>query len=182
MNKKNVNLRKYLFIILLPIFLIIILIIQMRNIFEKSKNIRKIIYKNEINYKGENILKSRLINNYLSKIPNNQYSDKEKERMRFNEYFNLADYSNEAKIQSELKNKFLKEISKMKNESISELDTFYISHIINFGNNLITINNVIFYCEIVGCHKIILNNQTLKRRWLIKKPVYYKKANITMFI
>ena len=46
----------------------------------------------------------------------------------------------------------------------------------NFGNCLIHINNFIFYCEIVGCHTIIINTV----HSLIKNPIYIEKLNITI--
>ena len=42
------------------------------------------------------------------------------------------------------------------------------------------VNNAIFFCEIIGCHNIILNKYPLKRRWLIINPIYIKKLNITI--
>ena len=41
---------------------------------------------------------------------------------------------------------------------------------------LITLNNNIFYCEIVGCNKIILS----KKQVFIRKEIYIKKLNITI--
>ena len=70
----------------------------------------------------------------------------------------------------------------MKKQTITQLDIFYLSQIMNFGNNLLTLNNAIFFCEIVGCKRIILNKYPLKRRWLIIKPVYNKKLNITIML
>ena len=50
----------------------------------------------------------------------------------------------------------------------------------NFGNRLIAINNAIFFCEVVKCHQIILNENQLLRRWLIAKPIYIQNLNITI--
>lgn len=69
-------------------------------------------------------------------------------------------------------------VSKLRNKTINKIDTFFLSRNDNFGNNLVTINNCIFYCKIIGCHKIILNKHQFKRRWLIKKPVILDKLNI----
>lgn len=134
----------------------------------------------EIIYKGKKIRKSKLINNYLSEISDDQFVEKAVEKKRFNEYYDLAVYSNEPKIKYKLREKLLKEISKIKNKTITKLDTFFLSYSINFGNNLLTINNAIFYCEIVGCHKVILNNHNSYRRLLIIKPIFSKKTNVTI--
>ena len=68
----------------------------------------------------------------------------------------------------------------MKNQTVFELETFFLSANSNFGNGLIALNNAIFYCEIVGCHFIILNKNQLGRKWLIVNPVYIEKLNITI--
>ena len=99
---------------------------------------------------------------------------------RFKKLYYLAEYSNNSKEQSELKKKLLDEISKLKNQTITDLDSFFLSYNVNFGNSLITINNAIFFCEIIGCKKIILNNCTLRRRWLLGKQIYIKQLNITI--
>ena len=49
----------------------------------------------------------------------------------------------------------------------------------NFGNSIIQVNNAIFYCEVIGCNSIILNN-TVKRKWLISEEIFIKKLNITI--
>jgi len=72
------TLHKYLFIVL------DILLFRLFHIMDKPKNkirkhlfkIRKRIYSNEINYKGHKILKSKLIDDYLSKISEGYISEK----------------------------------------------------------------------------------------------------------
>ena len=104
---------------------------------------------NVISYKGEKILKSQLINFYLSTISEQYKSVKKEERQKLNLYLNLPEFSNNPQYQSELRDKFFKEVSKRKNQSITQLDIFFISHQSNFGNSLISINNAIFFCEII---------------------------------
>ena len=142
--------------------------------------IRKRIYSNEINYKGHKILKSKLIDDYLSKISEGYISEKKHERELFNNYYYLANFYNDSLIKTELREALLIEVSRIKKQIIKRIDILFISYILNFGNNLLVINNAIFFCEIVGCHKIILNNTNLKRRLLIDKPVYNKQSNITI--
>ena len=137
-------------------------------------------YSNEIFYKGKKILKEKLINDYLGKISDEYISYKHEERIRFNKYYNLADCSNPLIFQSEIKTKILKEISKLKNQTVTFIDTFFISHINNFGNSIIIINNAIFFCELIGCNKIIFNNRHLRRKMLIGNKIYIKKLNITI--
>jgi len=180
-NNKNNNNYKYPFIfICVLIYLIIILLIKQSKIHLRNSYITK-KKENIISYKGSKVIKSKLINDYLSKIPDKYIVDKEKERNRFNMFYNLEYYSDNLLIQSKLKDELLKEISKLKNQTVTKLETFYLSTNKNFGNGLIIFNNAIFFCEVVGCHRIILNENNIARKWLIKNPIYIKKLNITIF-
>ena len=157
MNKKKL-IHKYFFVFVnVSIYLFLIhpmktkYLLNIDHRYDKNR-----LFSNEINYKGEIISKEKLLNDYLSKISNEFRIEKEYEKKMFNQYFYLADYSNIPIIKTKLKKEFLKVISKKKNQTITELDVFFLSRIYNFGNNLLTINNAIFYCEIVGCHNIVL--------------------------
>ena len=143
-------------------------------------NKERSIYSNIINYKGEKLLKDKLINDYLLNISDEYIAEKKQEKQRFNKYYYLYDYSNNPIIKSKLKLKFFEYISRKKKQTTTQIDIFYLSNILNFGNNLLALNNALFFCEFIGCHKIILNNHNLKRKWLITKPVYIKKSNITI--
>lgn len=147
-------------------------IIERKYEINHISNGKKIVFNNKIIYKGKIILKSDLINEYLSTISNDSFHYKERERFRFNLFYNLADYSDDSVVRSELKLKFLDKISKYKNQNITQLETFYLSSNAQFGNGLITINNAIFYCEVVGCHYIILDKNQHGRKWLILKNIY----------
>ena len=179
MSENNKGNKNYIII-----FFLLYIIISWNNHAKKKLKKNEIkyeenIYTNEINYKGVKISKSKLINDYLSKI-DCSISEKNEEKKRFNQFYNLAEYSANPIIKSKLKDKFLEEISKLKNQKISNLDIFFISHPTNFGNNLVIVNNIIFYCIIIGCHKIILNKYHLYRKWLITKQIYNRELNITI--
>ena len=115
-------------------------------------------------------------------IPDTYKAEKNLEIERFNKYFYLADYSNDLTNKEALKSKILEFVSKKKNQTINKLDIFYIRRIVPFGNNMIQLNNAIFFCEVVGCHKIILNKKRLKFSWLISQPIYIKNSNITILL
>lgn len=167
-------------------FIYIVFLFYLENEYEKNKKIKiksneTLYYFNYINYKGKPILKNRLITEYLSRVSDDYKSAKAEEKQRFNNYFTLAVYSNNSIVKNELKSKFLREISALKNQSVTKLDTFFFSHSMSLGNSLIQINNAIFYCEIVDCHSIILNKNNLQRKWLITKDIFIKELNITIF-
>ena len=73
----------------------------------------------------------------------------------------------------------MKKISEIKKKNITKIDTFFLSRNNPFGNNLPCINNAIFYCEILGCNKIILREKKIRRRWLIKN-ITITNLNITI--
>ena len=59
---------------------------------------------------------------------------------------------------------------------MNKVETLFLDDMSNFGNCIVKINNIIFDCEIVGCHTIIINAP----HSLIKNPIYIKKLNITI--
>jgi len=166
------NKYKFILFIIFIIFYAIINNEKYTKINFKKKDF--LYYFNKIQYKGKYIFKEKLINDYLYKVSEKFKSAKEGEKLRLNKFFNLAEYSDDSKIKAELKDKFLKELSLLKNHTITKLDTFFFSYSMNFGNSLIQINNAIFYCEIVDCNTIILNKNNTRRRWLIIKDILCK--------
>ena len=158
------------------LILIIILIIFVIFKFARNKiKDEEIIGPNEIMYKGSKMLKTQLLDDYFSRISIEEQK-KDNEREELIKLFNLTDYSNEPNIKNKCKNEFLNYFSLLNNKSFTKIDTFYAEYPGNFGNCIININNIIFYCEIVGCHTIILNN----RHSLLRNPIYIKKLNITI--
>jgi hypothetical protein len=64
------------------------------------------------------------------------------------------------------KNNIIGKISKTLNKKIKSIKNIVFNFNCNFGNCLIFLNKCIFYCEILGCQKIILKE---KYFWFIKK-------------
>ena len=186
MNIKNIlkkisiynKFKYYILVLTLLLYIKGIYVIESQ---KKTKSIENSFSSKEINYKGEKILKSRLINEYLSRVSDDYKADKEEERIRFNKFIYLSDFSNNSFVQTELRTKFFEFVSKLKNQTITKLDTFFFSRNWYFGNSLNAVNNAIFYCEIIGCQKIILNKHNLKRKWLITNQIYIDKLNITIY-
>ena len=176
---------KYQFlIILILLILFLFALIQFPNYKTKYQlNLNYLHFSDIINYKGEKVLKSKLLNDYLSKVSDNYLSEKNSERNLFNNYFYLADYKDDPLVKKNLKTKFIQHISKIKKQNITKIDIFYLSYNLNFGNNLIVINNAIFYCQIVECHQIIINKNTIrKRKLLLNETIYDIKNNITIML
>ena len=65
---------------------------------------------------------------------------------------------------------------------MKKIDTVFIDQINHFGNFMIILNNIIFYCEVIGCHKILLDDRAQNLEWLIKNTIYIQKLNITIML
>ena len=179
MKKHIYNNYIYVIIIAYSSIIIIYILLKTNKVEITSLKIyfKKKLYSDIINYNGEKLLKSKLLDNYLSGIPDIYLDEKNQEKKLFNEYYYLDDYSNDPTIKKELRSKFLEFISKKKNQNVTKLDVFYLNKAYKFGNQIIALSNTIFYCEIVGCNSIIIKK---KLNVLISKPVYIKKYNITI--
>ena len=70
------------------------------------------------------------------------------------------------------KEELLKYISKSMKANIKRIETIFLDYKCNFGNQLILLNKVIFFCEILGCKRILLNKDFY---WFIKNKIIYKK-------
>jgi len=64
-------------------------------------------------------------------------------------------------------------------KNISSIDTIYFSVDCHFGNCLILLNKIIFFCEIVECKNIILDKNIF---WFIKNNIIDKKYNLTISV
>ena len=184
--KKKRNHKKYTKLKYLILFIFIILII-IKNIFSKQSTTEKLNlivekYNPElITYNGEKVQKKKLIEDYLSRVSENDKAKTEEIEL-INKYFYLDEYVNDPKIKLNIKNKLMEMFSKMKGKQTDKIDTIFIRQNNRFGNSVITVNNAIFYCEAIGCNKVILNEHNLNRQWLFKDPVYIKEINITVML
>ena len=168
------------YIFLIP--LIIITIIKRKKALKKREKIKKYFslnFTDEIYFKGGQISKSKLIDNYLTNISDKNKYAKIFEKNRFNIYFNLPEYPEEPEIQELVRKKIYNDISNITKRTITKIDTILLERSNPFGNNIICINNAIFYCEVLGCNKIILYEHAQKK-WFIKKPIFIQELNLTI--
>ena len=75
------------------------------------------------------------------------------------------------------KEMFLNMISKKNARKVSDINTIIFSDKCKFGNCLIFISRLIFFCEFVECKRIILNKNIY---WFLKKKIVYQKFNMTI--
>ena len=66
-------------------------------------------------------------------------------------------------------------ISKTIKQNVTSIKKIIFVKGTKFGNNLICLNKLIFFCEIIGCHEIDLTSKTF---WYLKHPIFLKDYNI----
>lgn len=71
----------------------------------------------------------------------------------------------------------LKYISNNINKNITYIKTFFLRHNRKFGNQFIILNKVIFYCEILGCKRILLDK---KYFWYIRNKIINEKYKMVI--
>ena len=128
--------------------------------------------------KEQSFNKTKIINEYLSSIPEKYKDSKNNERPRLEKYFSLKvlsknlNESSDLKAKEELLEKF-KGLSYSKN--YSSLKAIFVLKPVHFGNGLVKLNNLIYYCEVLGYKNIYLNSEF---NWFIKEPIITDKINI----
>ena len=93
-------------------------------------------------------------------------------------FFNLSKLKKKNIILLE-KEYLLNHITKCNIRKVTQTNLIFLDLNLRFGNQLILLNKVIFYCEILGCKKIILNK---KFYWFIKNKIIHKKYKISIEI
>ena len=128
--------------------------------------------KTQINISKNN---ERFIKNYLDLIPSKFEEEKNYEREHLKLYFSLKNLSKNNSLNLEYKKEILEIINDKYKRNLSNINELFIEQPIAFGNTLVCLNNVIFYCEILGCKNIYLNKNY---NWHITKKVISKETNI----
>ena len=173
---------KYFFFIILIISIIILFIfyfIFRKNIFFSSKQSNLFFNKNKTK-KYIYLNKTEIIDDYLSSVPLKFQKAIDNERKVLEKYLNLTDLSIEKneqkifKIKEKLLNKFLSLLNK---KNFTEIKYIFFTDINQFGNRIIILNNLIYYCEILGFRNIYLNSDI---NWYINSTIITDNINITM--
>jgi hypothetical protein len=159
-RNENKFLRKLLQLI--SSFLILILIDKLDKLI-KSKS--KIVFKKNT---SENPI---FIKNNYSTLKNQYFT-------RFENIFTKSRKETELSDSDKIKFKqyILIGYSSLFKKEYKKIDTIIFNKKMNFGNAIFIINNLIYFCEILGCKKIYL----WKDYWFVKKPIYDKELDITI--
>ena len=96
-----------------------------------------------------------------------------------NQFFRLVDkpLNPEHPLIVKEKKKLLNYLSYYSNHKINEVNIFFYGSKNRFGNQIIMISKIIFFCELLGCKKIILDKST---NWFIKNKIHYSQYNMSI--
>ena len=180
-NKK----RSYIFIIIVYTIIILFIIFILKLFIFPNNSIffTKKINRFDINskkYKYYNYNKKEIIDDYLSSIPPKFQKYIERERNLLEKYLNLKDLSKEIteKEKTDAKDKVLDHfLSLLTKNNSNDIKYIYLTDNSQFGNRIIILNNLIYYCEILGFKNIYLNSNV---NWYIKDKIISDNINITM--
>ena len=122
-------------------------------------------------------LNKREIDNYLSSISFKSSKEYINEKNLLENYLNLTILSKDPKDNSNdiAKNKLLTNLMDY-NPYISQIKAVYIQKSHFFGNRMVMINNIMYFCEIFGWKNIYLNSEY---KWYIKQFIS-DKFNISL--
>ena len=115
--------------------------------------------------------------NELIKRNNTIIERKKKELSDYRDFLNYKDrpkYKNDPLIKKEKRN-ILTKYSENVGHNLGSGINIFLDMKFNFGNQLLVLNKLIFYCEIIGCNKIILEKDN---NIYIKNTIYDKEYNI----
>lgn len=176
-NTKKSRIKKKLYIVATLIIIIIVLLLLF-----KKKDIKFIGSNGKLKFilkKKLQITKKDAINYYLAPISPKYDEYKNTEKIYIEKYFSLKFFSPEknAQINEKIKQELLNTINKLSKKHLTKLNIIYINDAIEFGNTMISINNILYYCEILGCNNIYLNP---KINWYIKNKIVTEIFNISL--
>ena len=123
------------------------------------------------------LILSFFILSLISKIINNCFL--QEKSIYLNRYLilqKLADNPKNKLIFKEKRN-ILNLISQTIKKNITNLYSIFYTTKCKFGNLLVILNKLIFFCEILNCKKIILDKNIF---WFIKKKIIINNSNITI--
>ena len=172
---RKVKLQWYHFVFPIIIFLIILIQIRLR-LFQKnsffSKNEPFKMRKKLPDYNFTEIIK-----NYFMKLPKKFRGERDHELRLFKGYMKKYTLSEDGNTISDqiAKNKLYRALG---GEHFSKLKNIYIKGHWKFGNRMLSLNNMIFYFELVKEHKNIYLNS--RHHWFLKNKIVTKYVNISL--
>ena len=121
-----------------------------------------------------------IINIYLSSISSEYINERYEEGLKLLSLITLVNYSDISNntLKFKLKQQLLKKLQiRQQNKNIFEIKIAYVDKSYRFGNSMILLNNLLYYCEILNITNIYLNS---KMRWPISENISLYKINISL--
>ena len=120
------------------------------------------------------------LDNYLSVFKGNYNKIVERDIYFIKKYFSLKVLMKEenSTLNFVLKKKLMQELQNLTKKNFHLLKNIFIEGTINFGNQIIAFNNLIYYCEILGIKNIYLNSEI---NWYIQNDINSNKIHISLF-
>ena len=172
----RIKIFKFIFLIISINFIIFSFDISLNDLFSLYNSSKKEIN----NYWIKN--QTEFINYFLPNLDKKKYTFLNEEISKIQKYFSLKtllkdeNCSLNLETKEMLKNKYLNRHTK----NISLVKNIFIKHPYNFGNQIISLNNVIFYCEVLGIKNIFLRAGGDSNKWYIKDDVITDKIKISL--
>ena len=120
-----------------------------------------------------------IIDDYLAVVSSEYNEDKKYEKKLLENFFSLKIMSKDNKNPKNIqyKNDLLNDINRFSNKKFNKINTFFVQENVAFGNLIIDLNNVIYYCEVLECKNIYLNQAY---NWTIKDNIVTEKMSISL--
>ena len=125
----------------------------------------------------ENVKK--MINKYISIINGTECNTLYEDINKANFYLNLPEYkeNNNSAYNIEIKENYIKYLSKKYGKDFRKIKIVVTLGAINFGNTMVALSNIIYYCEVLGIKNLYLNS---KNNFFIKNDIISDKINISI--
>ena len=176
-NKNNIK----LLIIIIILFIIIFGIILILLIISKSAT-KKDFFLHDKNKNSTLLVENytATIENYLSSIPEKYERAKQRERFLLNLLYSLKDLSKDPDDphNNELKSKLVSKMTKFTNgKNFSKVKAVLITRPMHYGNYMVMVNMIMYYCELFGIKKIYFDSHY---NWYLKNDIITDKYNISI--
>ena len=172
------NIKRNIKIISIVIMIIVFCLIYKKEMNQVNNN--KLNNNNKVS--NNNWMKNNMteyIMNYFSSFKGNYNKRVSYDIIRLREYFALKVIikNGNLTLNLETKEKLKKELKRKTKKDFNLIKNIFITETGFFGNEIVSFNNLIYYCEILGIKNIYLNSGI---NWLIKNDINTDKIHLSI--
>ena len=122
---------------------------------------------------------NELINKHLSVLTGQECDELKRDIGKVQTYMNLKDYDEKenSNNSAEIKEKFIQKFSAKCHKDFRYVKNVVVMKSFCFGNQMIALNNIIYYCEMLGIKNLYLNSQY---DFYIKNDIITDKIHISV--